>query len=278
MKGLKIFFCLSFFFLMMVPSSGFSVEKVKIANIDNFILQKYLTKDGMYDRELEDVLGRVSEKSGFFGTSWNKSDKQAEKDCIAEKTVREPDLQYFGLKKIKANAKIKEVVYPAKKSGWTDVILDTAGSEGIILEIEGGDLNPIHHQLKNIGYKRADGKIENLDVVEKGALNKKKEPVLLISKDYFDSLKEKGGAQKLFDEDIEWKEGFKILVIRKMFPEVPGENDKFLVLSISYEFDNDNDTVLIMVSPERMKLAGAEPTLFFGWRSKEVSCTSASGD
>ena len=279
MKGLKIFICLSFFLLMMVPVSGFSVEKVRIANIDNFILQKYyLTREGTYDKELEDVLGRITEKSGFFGTSWNKSDKQAERDCIADKTLREPDLQNLGLKKIKTNAKIKEVVYPAKKSGWTDVVLDTAGSEAIILEIEGGDKDPIHHQLRNIGYKRADGKIENLDVGERGALSKKKQPVLLISRDYFDSLKEKGGAQKLFDEDIEWKEGFKILVIRKMFPEVPGEHDKFIVQSISYEFDNDNDTVLLMISPERMKLAGAEPTLFLGWRSKQVSCTSASGD
>jgi len=64
-----------------------------------------------------------------------------------------------------------------------------------------------------------------------------------------------------------------------MFPEVPGEDERFTVQSISYENDNDNDTVFILVSADQFVASSAEsPTILLGWRTKEVSCTGGGTD
>lgn len=264
--------------LLLLPAGGSAVEKVRIANIDNFILHKYLNKDGIIDKEIEEALENISEKETVAGTPWKRKKKEIDKDSLAEKTIKEPSDEEFGLKFSGKKTAIKEIVYPLKNSGWTDVLLDTADSKEIILEIEGGMYkDAVHHQVGNIGIKRADGRIKNLDACERGRFDRKKEPVMVISDDYFYSLKDKGGAKKLFDEEIEWEDGIKVLIIRKLFPEVPGEDSRFIVQSISFENDYDNDTVLIMVSRDHPRFKKRELSLLVGWKSKEVSCTSAGG-
>lgn len=265
-------------FLMGFVGNALAEKMIRIANVDNFIMHKYLLKNSVYSEELEKILDNVDEKMSVLGTSW-KNKKYINKDSLVEKVIKQANPQDFGLKYQERNGRIKEVIYPSNKSGWTKVDLeDSNKAEGIILEIEGGDREPIHQRVGNIAIKNSKGMIEDIPVVERGVLDKKKGSVLVLSDDYLFSRKREE-IQKIVDEELEWKEGIKILIARKMFPEVPGQDERFTIHSISYENENDNDTVFIFIAAAQRKSLDKEfPSLLFGWKTKEVSCTSGGGN
>ena len=172
-------------FLMGFLGNAFAEKMIRIANVDNFILHKHLKK-GLYLKDVEKALDNVTEKRNILGTSW-KNKGEICQFSLAEKTLVEPDLKTYGWEYLGVSGRVKEVVNPHKNSGWTDVnLLDPSNTREILLEIKGGgDGEPYHQQVGNIGIKRPDGIIEDIPLNEKNLIDKKKGSVLVLSDDYF---------------------------------------------------------------------------------------------
>lgn len=259
-------------FFGMIPLKNLHAEQVvKISNVDNFIMHKYLNKGGIYSKLLEDVMNNGIVETGILGTGWGNK-KQIDKFSLVEKVIKDPEAKAYGLEYLGKNRKITKVIYPYENRGWTDVHLaNLDGSREIVLEIEGGSKDPIHQWVGNIGIKRPDGTIEDIPVNIKGAFDKEKVPALILSDDYFYYRKEKGDIKELLDKELGWKDGFQILVIRKMLERVSGD-ERFGVLVNPGGDINYNDTVLIRISLDKGKFSESNPpTILIGWKNvKEV--------
>jgi len=271
MKRKRGFITLFILFSVLVPLRVFSADKiVRIANLDNYVMYQHQTSQGVYSETLEKALESGVVKMTVFGIGWgNKS--QIDSFSLADKVIKEPGEIAYGLGYLGEKTKIRKVDYPYESRGWTDVhLFDLNGSGEILLEIEGGIGDPVHQQVGNIGIKGPDGVIEDVPVKKKGALDKGKVPVLVLSDDYFYYRKDIGDIKKMLDEELEWRYGFQILIIRKIIEEAPGEDDRFEILATSPEYRNYNDTVLIRISLDKEKFSSTNvPTIIFGWKSVE---------
>jgi len=254
----------------MIPLKALHAEQVvRIANVDNFIMHKYLNK-GVYSKLLEDVLNNGIVETGILGTGWGNK-KQIDKFSLVEKVIKDPEAKAYGLEYLGKNRKIAKVNYPYENRGWTAVHLaDLDGAKEIVLEIEGGNKEPVRQWVGNIGIKRPDGMIEDIPVNIKGAFDKGKVPALILSDDYFYLRKDKGDIKELLDKELEWKDGFQILVIRKMLETVPGSDQRFTVMVNPSGNINYNDTVLIKISLDKGKFSESNPpAILIGWKNVE---------
>ena len=263
------------FLFAVFPFQELSAKSlVKIANIDNFIMHRYLSKDGIYSKNLEPALDNGVIRETIFGTSWGNK-KQIDAFSLADKTIQgtdgnhSSDYAYLG-----KNTRIKKVGYPYEQTGWTVVSLsDLNGKRGVVIEIEGGiEGGIVHQQVGNIGIKRQDGVIEDIPLEKIGLLlgEKRKKPVLVVSEDYLHHRKDKGDIQGLLDEELGWKHGFQILIARTILEEFPGEDDRFTVQAVSSEGIEYSDTVLIRISLDKRKFSDGEiPTILIGWKTVE---------
>ena len=93
MKAREIFMILVCLSLIMIsPKDLHAEQRVKIANLDNFVLQKHLTKQRVYENTLEKDLENVVEYS-FFGIGRGNKTK-IEKFSLVNKVIRDPGGTY----------------------------------------------------------------------------------------------------------------------------------------------------------------------------------------
>jgi len=258
-------------FLGMIPVKSLHAEQiVRIANVDNYVMHKYLKSNGFYSRSLEDVLKNGIVESGILGIGWDNR-TQIDKISLADKTIINPEQNDYALNFLGKNDKIARVIYPYKTHGWTDVYLSHLnGAKDIVLEIAGGDKGPVHQWIGSIGIERPDGTIENIPVNGMGALSKQKVPALVLSSDYFYYRKHRGDLKKLLDKELEWKDGFQILAVRKTLETVPGSDGRFTVLVNPGSDINHNDTVLVRIALDKEKFSVSNPpTIIIGWKTVE---------
>lgn len=240
---------------------------IRIANVDNYVLHKYLS-GGTYSKNLEAVLERGVVEDSIFGISWENKD-QIDKISLAEKTIKEPEASE-GYPYLSGKARINDVDYPYEKSGWTLVHMALNRAREIVLEIKGGVGEPVHQQVGNIGIKRPDGIIEDIPVRHIGIFSSQKRPVLVVSDHYFYVRKDRGEAKAFMDQNLDWKYGFQVLIVRRMLQEAPGGDRRFTVRAVSSEGREYNDTVLIRISLDKRKFAPGEiPTIILGWKTVE---------
>lgn len=281
MKGKKVFIILFILFSGMIPLKGFSAEQIiRVVNLDDFVMYQHLSKEGVYSRLLEEALNNGIVKETIFGIGWGNK-RQIDSFSLADKVIKEPGEMAYGLGYLGEKTRIRKTDYPYESRGWTDVYLaDLDGAMEIVLEIEGGLGDPVHQQVGNIGIKRPDGVIEDIPVKRRGVLDKGKEPVLVLSDDYFYYRKDMGDIKELLDEELGWRHGFQILIIRKIVEEAPGEDDRFVIHATSSEWNNYNDTVFIRISLDKGKFSRVNvPTIIFGWKSiEEIDEGGDSGD
>jgi hypothetical protein len=257
-------------FLVMLPLNALHAEQVvRMANVDNFVMYKFLNK-GVYSKDFEDVLSKGIVEGSVMGAGWDNR-KQIDRISLADKVIKVPEAGRPVPGKTDVGNRIVNINYPYKNSGWTDIYLSGLDSSGeILLEIEGGNKEPVQQWVGNIGIRRPDGIIENIPVSVIGALDKKKASALILSDDYYYYRKDKGDLKELLDKELTWRDGFQILVIRKMLQTVPGEDERFRVLVNPGGFNNYNDTVLIRISPEKGKFSASNPpTIIIGWKTVE---------
>lgn len=281
MKGKKVFIILFILFSGMIPLKGFSAEQVvRIANLDNFVMHQHLTKEGTYLKSLEMALEKGVVKTTIFGIGWGDK-RQIDSFSLADKAIKKPGEGAYGLGFLGEKTRIRKTDYPYENRGWTDVhVFDLDGPREVLLEIEGGIGEPVYQQVGNIAIKRPDGVIEDIPLKRKGALDRVKGPVLVLSDDYFYYRKDRGDIRELLDEELEWRHGFQILIIRKIVEEAPGGDDRFTIHAISSEWNNYNDMVLIRISLDKGNFSMENPpTILFGWKSiEEIDEGGDSGD
>lgn len=274
MKGKLLLITVFAALFLIFPLQELSAENlVKIANVDNFIMHRHLSKEGIYSNNLELALDNGIIRENIFGTSWGNK-KQIDAFSLAEKSIKGTDGNYSDdYAYLGKNTRVKKVDYPYEQTGWTVVSLsDLNGKREVIIEIEGGtEGDVVHQQVGNIGVKRPDGIVEDIPLEKIGLLGKKeKKPVLVVSEDYLHHRKHKGDIQELLDEELGWKYGFQILIARTILEEFPGEDDRFTVQAVSSEGTEYSDTVLIKISLDKKKLSGGEiPTILIGWKTVE---------
>ena len=266
-------------FLVLLPLGNLHAEQtVRLANVDNFIMYKYLN-NGIYSKDFEDVLSRGVVGENVLGTGWGNRN-QIDKISLVDKVIKEPETGHSAPGDTARIKRIVNIDFPYKNSGWTDVSLSGLNSSGEInLEIEGGIKEPVHQWVGNIGIKRPDGVIENIPVSGIGALDRKKTSALILSDAYYYYRKEKGDLKELLDKELSWRDGFQILIIRKMLETVPGEDERFKVLVNPGGNNNYNDTVLIRISFDKGKFSASNPpTIIIGWKTVEEVDEGGSGD
>ncbi|HUU50999.1 MAG TPA: hypothetical protein VMW81_08570 [Nitrospinota bacterium] len=269
MKGKTGLIILFIFFLEVIPLRVLCADEiVRIANLDNFAMQKHQTSQRTYSKTLEIALESGVVENTIFGIGWGNK-RQIDSFSLSDKVISEPGEIAYGLGYLGEKTRIRKVDYPYESRGWTDIhLFDLNGSREVLLEIKGGIGEPVHQQVGNIGIKRPDGVIEDIPVKRKGALDRGRGPVLVLSDDYFYYRKDIGDIKKLLDKELEWKHGFQILIIRKIVEEAPGEDDRFTIQATSSDYNNYNDTVLIRISFDKGSFSNKNtPTIFFGWKS-----------